>query len=125
MLATPSAATILTRPLDAECPELRVWPATELLAIFRFHIQEAIDFDVDLRELQGQQRLDLFCEFLTAIGRKVNKPVLMDAEGGDGSHPVLGYEVERNQVVVFAHPVFQPNAPVQNNIEKPDHDNHK
>jgi hypothetical protein len=90
--------------LDAECPELRVWPTAEVLAIFRFHSPEAIDFDIDLRELQGQQRLDLFCAFLTAIGRRLSKPELMDAEGGDGSHPVLGYEVEGGQVVLMAPP---------------------
>jgi hypothetical protein len=121
--AVPNAATILARPLHAECPELRVWPTTGFLAIFRFASPEAIDFDVDLRELQGQQRLNLFFEFLTAIGQKVNKPVLLDAEGGDGSHPVLGYEVKRNQVVVFADPVVQPTAPAQNDVEKRDHDN--
>jgi hypothetical protein len=104
VLPVPRAETILALPLDAECAELRVWPVAGLLAIFRFHSPEAIDFDVDLRELQGQQRLDLFCSFLTTIGRRVGKPVLMDAEGGDGSHPVLGYRVETDQVVVMASP---------------------
>jgi hypothetical protein len=91
VLPVPRAETILALPLDAECAELKVWPAAGLLAIFRFHSPKAIDFDVDLRELQGQQPLDLFCSFLTTIGRRLGKPVLMDAEGGDGSHPVLGY----------------------------------
>jgi hypothetical protein len=104
VLPVPGAETILALPLDAECAELRVWPAAGLLAIFRFNSPEAIDFDVDLRELQGQQRLDLFCSFLTTIGRRLGKPVLMDAEGGDGSHPVLGYGVETDQVVVMASP---------------------
>jgi hypothetical protein len=104
VLPVPRAETILARPLDAECAELRVWPTADLLAIFRFHSPEVIDFDVDLRELQGQQRLDLFCGFLTTIGRRLGKPVLMDAEGGDGSHPVLGYKVETDQVVVMASP---------------------
>jgi hypothetical protein len=42
--------------------------------------------------------------FLTAIGRRLRKPVLMDAEGGDGTHPVLGYEAATVQVVVLAKP---------------------
>jgi hypothetical protein len=100
----PRAETIFALPLDAECAELKVWPSAEVLAIFRFHSPEAIEFDVDLRELQGQQRLDLFCAFLTAIGRRLGKPVLMDAEGGGGTHPVLGFEVEADQVVVMASP---------------------
>lgn len=73
---------------------MRVWPSPDVLAIFRFHGANEIDFDVDLRELQGQERLDVFCSFLTAIGRCLGEAVLMDSEGGDGSHPVLGFDVE-------------------------------
>ena len=104
VLPLPRAATIVSLPLDTECPELKVWPTAGLLAIFRFHSPDGIDFDVDLRELQGQQLLDLFCAFLTTIGRRLGKAVLMDAEGGDGTHPVLGYETESDQVVVMAKP---------------------
>ncbi|MFJ3407747.1 hypothetical protein [Promicromonospora sp. NPDC090134] len=74
------------------------------MAIFRFHSADEIDFDVDLRELQGQDRLDLFCEFLSAIGRQVAKPVLMSSEGGDGHHPLLGFDVESDRVVLLAKP---------------------
>ena len=102
VLTAPRAETVLSRPADAECPQLRVWPTADVLVIFRFHSSDEIDFDVDLRQLQGQERLDSFCEFLAAIGRRLGKPVLMDAEGGDGSHPVLGFEVESDRVVVWA-----------------------
>lgn len=68
VLLVPRAETVLARPADAECPNLRVWPAAEVLAIFRFLDDEVIDFDVDLRELQGQERLDVFCGFLREIG---------------------------------------------------------
>ncbi|WP_211246405.1 hypothetical protein [Amycolatopsis taiwanensis] len=104
VLPVPRAATVLSRPVGAECPELRVWPTAEILAIFRFRADERIDFDVDLRELQGQERLDVFCGFLTAIGRRLGKSVLMDSEGGDGSHPVLGFDVAADRVVVMAEP---------------------
>lgn len=104
VLPVPRAETALSRPAEADCPQLRVWLADDALAIFRFYSADEIDFDVDLRELQGQERLDLFCGFLTAIGQRLAKPVLMDAEGGDGSHPVLGFEVESDRVVLFALP---------------------
>ncbi|WP_031078382.1 hypothetical protein [Streptomyces sp. NRRL S-118] len=104
VLPVPRAETVLSRPADAECPQLRVWLAADVLVIFRFCSSDEIDFDVDLRELQGQERLDLFCGFLAAIGRRLGKPVLMDAEGGDGSHPVLGFEVESDRVVMLAEP---------------------
>ncbi|MDI9887534.1 hypothetical protein QMZ92_24980 [Streptomyces sp. HNM0645] len=105
VLPVPRAEVVLSRQADAECPQLRVWLAPEVLVIFRFYSADEIDFDVDLRELQGQERLDLFCGFLTAIGRRLGKPVLMDAEGGDGSHPVLGFEVESDRVVLLAEPL--------------------
>lgn len=47
---------------------------------------------------------DLFCEFLSAIGRQVARPVLMIPEGGDGHHPLLGFDVESDRVVLLAEP---------------------
>jgi hypothetical protein len=104
VLPVPPAEAVPARPADAESAQLRVWLHAEVLAIFRFYSAEAIDFDVDLRELQGQERLDLFCEFLTAIGRRLRKPVLIDSEGGDSTRPVLGYVVEHDRVVRLAKP---------------------
>jgi hypothetical protein len=104
VLPMPRAEAVLARPADAESAQLSVWLAAEALAIFRFYSADAVDFDVNLRELQGQDRLDLFCEFLTVIGRRLGKPVLMDAEGGDGARPVLGHVVERDRVECLAEP---------------------
>jgi len=101
VLPVPRAEAVLSRPADAECADLRVSPAADVLASFRFLDDEAIDFDVDLRELQGQERLDVFCGFLREIGRCLGKPVLMDPEG-DCGHPVLGFDVEADQVVLLA-----------------------
>lgn len=103
VLPLPRAETVLSRPADAECPDLRVWPSADVLAIFRFHADDEIDFDVDLRELQCQERLDVFCGFLREIGRRLGKPVLMEPEGGHG-RPVLGFDVEADRVVLEAEP---------------------
>ncbi|MEU5137479.1 hypothetical protein [Streptomyces californicus] len=103
VLPVPRAEAVLSRPADAECPDLRVWPTADVLAIFRFHAADEVDFDVDLRELQGQERLDVFCDFLREIGRRLGKPVLMDPEGDDG-HPVIGFDVEADRVVLLADP---------------------
>ncbi|WP_328959515.1 hypothetical protein [Kitasatospora purpeofusca] len=83
VLPLPRAETVLSCPADAECPALRVWPDPEVCAIFRFLGAEQIDFDVDLRELQGQERLAVLCGFLTAIGRRLGKSVPLFPEGGD------------------------------------------
>nr|WP_240351799.1 hypothetical protein [Streptomyces olivoreticuli] len=104
MLPVPRAEAPLSRPADAECPQLRVWPTADVLAIFRFYSAKQIDFDVDLRELQGQERLDVFYGFLTAIGRRLGKPVLMDSEGSNHSRPALGFDVETDQVILMAEP---------------------
>jgi hypothetical protein len=58
---------------------------------------------VDLRELQGQDRLDVFCGFLREIGRRLGKPVLMDPKG-DCGRPVLGFDAETDRVVLLADP---------------------
>ncbi|MEU4829656.1 hypothetical protein [Streptosporangium sp. NPDC023615] len=84
-------------------PVLRVWPTPKFLAIFRFYADETIDFDIDLRELQGQQQLNLLCGFLRAIGRHLGKPVLMTPEGDD-RHPVLGFDVAADRVALLAAP---------------------
>lgn len=103
MLETPPAAVVLSRPAGAACPNLEVWPADGVLAIFRFYSDEEIDFDVDLRELQGQERLDAFCDVLRQIGRRLGKPVLMEPEGCYG-HPVLGFDAEADRVVLLVEP---------------------
>lgn len=73
-----------------------------MLAIFRFTSEHEIDFDVDLRELQGQEGVDTLCSFLRAIGRCLGKPVLMTNEGGSEEHPVLGYDPVKDKVTMLA-----------------------
>jgi hypothetical protein len=84
---------------------LKVWPAPGVLAIFRFWSAEQVDFDVDLRELQGQERLDVLVGFMRAIGRRLAKPVLLSPEGFE-TQPVIGYQVDVDRVVVL--PDAQP-----------------
>ncbi|MET9777926.1 hypothetical protein ABZ023_27365 [Streptomyces sp. NPDC006367] len=103
VLPVPRAEVVLSRPADAECPNLWVWPTADVQAIFRFLDDEIIDFDVDLRELQGQERLDVLCGFLREIGRRLGKPVLMDAEGAYG-HPILGFDAETDRFALLMEP---------------------
>jgi hypothetical protein len=55
VLPLPTAATIQAGEPDSECPALRVWPSAGMLMIFRFYAADEIDFDLDLREIQGQE----------------------------------------------------------------------
>ncbi|MEU8542788.1 hypothetical protein AB0C52_22870 [Streptomyces sp. NPDC048717] len=100
VLPLPRAEVVLSRPLDTESPILRVWPTADVQAVFHFLDDEEIDFDVDLRELQGQKRLDVLCGFLREIGRRLGKSVLMDAEGAYG-HPILGFDAGTDRIVLL------------------------
>jgi hypothetical protein len=106
-LPLPVASEALARPADAELVELKVWPVPGMLAIFRLLAAEEIDFDIDLRELQGQAGIDTLCGFLAEIGRELGKPVLMTPEGGSQAHPVLGFDPVLNRVVLLADPLFR------------------
>ncbi|MBG0833114.1 hypothetical protein HS041_36015 [Planomonospora sp. ID67723] len=80
---------------------LKVWPNPGILVNFFPHAEEHIDFDVDLRDLQGQERLDVLCGFLRAIGRRLGKPVLMTPEGFS-RYPILGFDVAAGRVAPMA-----------------------
>ena len=99
------AVEALVRTAEAELVVLKVWPVPEMLAIFRFLSAEEIDFDVDLRELQGQAGVDALCGFLGEIGRKLGKPVLMTSEGGSPGQAVLGFDPAFDRVVLLTDPL--------------------
>jgi hypothetical protein len=95
-----TAASVFAQPRGAETTELKVWPNPGVLAIFRLWSETEISFDVDLRELQGQQGVDTLCAFLHAIGSRLGKPVLMTSEGGSQERPVLGYDPALARVIL-------------------------
>jgi hypothetical protein len=86
-----------------DMPVLRVWPVPDMLVIFRMYHVESIDFDVDLRELQGQERLDILLGFFRLIGRRLGKSVSMSAEGFS-DHPDLVFDVDADRAVLTARP---------------------
>ncbi|MET7362357.1 hypothetical protein ABZS76_28535 [Streptomyces sp. NPDC005562] len=98
----PRAADMLARNEDADSL-LRVWPTPGFLVIFRAYEAGQIDFDTDLRELRGQDGVDALCGLLRAIGRRLGKPVLLTPES-DPWHPVLGFDVAADRVVLLAEP---------------------
>ncbi|MFJ1929317.1 MULTISPECIES: hypothetical protein [unclassified Streptomyces] len=98
----PRAAEILVRGEGADVL-LRVWPVSGFLVIFRAYEAGSIDFDVDLRELQGQDGVDVLCRLLRTIGRRLGKPVLLSPES-DPLHPVLGFDVEADRVMLLVRP---------------------
>jgi hypothetical protein len=59
--------------------------------------------NIDLRELPGQDRLDVLCAFLRAIGRRLGRPVVVTSEGVSDV-PVIGCDRAVDRVVMLAEP---------------------
>ena len=76
-------------------PELWVWPDRVLLAVFDPVFAEEVRFGIDLRQVQGQQRLDALCGFLRTIGQLLDRPVVMARDGDPDTNPAdLAYRPE-------------------------------
>jgi hypothetical protein len=66
-----------------------------------FFTGEEIEVDFAPEELQGQDRLDLLCSFLRAVGRRLGKPVVLTHESLR-DHPLIGYDVGADRVLAIA-----------------------
>jgi hypothetical protein len=98
----PERATdILDRAADDAFPILWVWPNSVLLAIFEPCCAEEIEFGIDLRQVQGQHRLEALWGFLRTIGQLLERPVLMMRHGDrDTEEADLVYRPEADQFVI-------------------------
>ena len=71
---------------------LQVRPVPQLLVNAYFFTSDEIEVDFAPAELQGQERLDVLCGFLRAIGRGLGKPVVLTPESSPG-RPLIEYDV--------------------------------
>lgn len=90
--ALPDSATALFDIAAEAAATIRVWPAAAMQANVFVHTRARIDFDVDLRELQGQRQLDALCVFVQAVGRAVAKRVELRPEGAPATEAALAYD---------------------------------
>lgn len=97
----PDRAEAMFDGADDSSRLLQVRPVPEVLVNFFPYAPEEIGFDVDLRELQGQERLDILCAFLRTVGRALGKQVVMTAEGMCDK-PILVYEPDADRIVLTA-----------------------
>ena len=83
-----SPAELFSHDPEGDNKVLKVWPDPGILLNFWMWDVGEIDFDADVRELQGQERLDTFCAALVLIGGALGKRVEMYSEGAvrDGTH---------------------------------------
>lgn len=90
----PTAAGLAARLGDPEAvmPPIRVEIAPGGWVHLWFLRVESIDFDIDVRKLRGQERLDALCDFLQVIGRPLGRSVWVGAEGSTPDR-MYGYDV--------------------------------
>jgi hypothetical protein len=102
--ALPSAAAELFEPSqDDLLRSLWVWPDPGMEWIIRPWTPDEVVGDVNLYEIQGQEKLDAFCRFLRTLGAALGKPVLMYAEGAYNDYPpMMAYELTEDRVVFLA-----------------------
>jgi len=69
-----------TFPLPGDCDRrLSVW-FSDVLATCHFFTVEEIEFDIDPREVKGQQELDALFEFMRLLAHAINKDVVLTPE---------------------------------------------
>jgi hypothetical protein len=79
---------------------LKIWPSPEIQVNFFMYDPSEITFDIDLRELQTQERLDLLCDFLRMVGRELRKPILITPEGASNAlRPFMKFDPDLDRVV--------------------------
>jgi hypothetical protein len=80
---------------------MRIWPAPDLRVNTHFLSEDAVEFDFDRDDLQGQHQLDLLCGFMRALGRHLGKPVRLTPEGSP-QHPLIIYSPTEDRFTATA-----------------------
>jgi hypothetical protein len=78
---------------------LQIRPVPEVLINVHFFTSDEIEIDFAPEELQGQERIDVLCRVLRAIGRRLGKPVVVTPESSPG-RPLATYDIDSDRVVV-------------------------
>jgi hypothetical protein len=78
---------------------LQIRPVPEVLINVHFFTSDEIEIDFAPEELQGQERIDVFCRVLRAIGRRLGKPVVVTPESSPGL-PWATYDLDTDRVMV-------------------------
>lgn len=65
---------------------------------------EEILSDVDLHQIQGQERLDAFCRFLRTLGDALQRKVLVYSEGDNTYPPMMAYDPAAGRITFLAGP---------------------
>ncbi|HZM81715.1 MAG TPA: hypothetical protein VFC19_38840 [Candidatus Limnocylindrales bacterium] len=79
---------------------MSIWPVPAIRVNFFVYSPDEINFDIDLRELQTQERLDQLCDFLRAMGQELRKPILITPEGASNAlHPFMEYDPDLDRIL--------------------------
>ncbi|MFC6020101.1 hypothetical protein ACFP2T_28390 [Plantactinospora solaniradicis] len=99
-----SAADLFAAEDREERTLLTVWPDPDLEWMVRPWAVEEILSDVDLYQIQGQERLDAFCRFLRTLGDALRKDVFVYGEGDNIYPPMMTYGAAVGRVAFLAGP---------------------
>ncbi|MCM1965986.1 MULTISPECIES: hypothetical protein [unclassified Streptomyces] len=100
-LPLPPVEALFDRPVGTDRARLRVWPHPDVLVIFCALSAAEVDFDVDICQLQGQERVDVLSGFLGALGRRLRRSAVLVSEGAEErSRPLIGFDVGRDRVLL-------------------------
>ena len=84
-------------PLPGECDRrLSVWFA-DVQANCHFFTVEEIEFDIDPREVKGQQQLDALFSFVQCLAEAVGKETVLTAEN---SHDIIIFRARPGQATI-------------------------
>jgi hypothetical protein len=103
--AVPESAVDLF-PADGreQITRLTVWPDPGPEWMVRPGAVEEILSDVDLHQIQGQERLDAFCRFLRTLGDVLQKDVFVYSEGDNAYPSMMTYDAAASRVTFLAGP---------------------
>lgn len=78
---------------------LQIRPVPQVRVNVHFFTDEEIEVDFSPSALQGQERLDLLCSFLRAMGRRLGKPVVLTPESLP-DRPLIRYDIDADRMIV-------------------------
>ncbi|WP_030437714.1 hypothetical protein [Actinoplanes subtropicus] len=98
------AADLFSADNREQMTPLTVWPDADLEWIIRSWAVEEILSDVNLHQIQCQERLDPFCRLLRTVGDALRKDVFVHCEGDNTYPPMMTYDAAADRVTFLAGP---------------------
>ena len=98
--AMPSVSEIFARS-ELVVAGWSIRPVNDMRINCHFFVPDEIEFDFCPREIVSQRHLDFVCDFISVLGRQVDKPVAVGIESSDPRPaPLMQYEPAADRIVL-------------------------